>query len=164
MVPNVPFFCVPSYSENFQYLECFQSSRNVLNVKYKLQLLTHNNRLIIQLYLGSEVGSFEDRQPKKFDIFRRKSSPDPIRFPTLDVYKIHRDFGYFPTSSCRCAVVERIGYPRHDLRVQKHHHWLVLPSFYKEYFPEAPQSLSRGLGRSLKVTKFRKIAQSLVGP
>ena len=36
----------------------------MLNVKYELQLLTHNNRLIIQLFLGSEIDSFEDRQPK----------------------------------------------------------------------------------------------------
>ena len=31
----------------------------MLNVKYGLQLLTHNNRLIIQLFLSSEIGSFE---------------------------------------------------------------------------------------------------------
>ena len=36
----------------------------MLNVKYGLQLLTHNNRLVIQLFLSSEIGLFEDKQPK----------------------------------------------------------------------------------------------------
>ena len=33
-------------------------------MKYGLQLLTHNNRLVIQLFLSSEIGLFEDKQPK----------------------------------------------------------------------------------------------------
>ena len=45
-------------------LECFWSSRNLLNVEHAPQLLTHNNRLVIQLHLSSEIDRFEDKQPQ----------------------------------------------------------------------------------------------------
>ena len=130
----------------------------MLNVKYELQLLTHNNRLIIQLFLGSEIDSFEDRQAKISSF----SGENPVQILSDSSTRCIRNTEILGISqlragrSGRCAVVERIGCSRHDLRAQKHRYWLVLPGFYRQNFQEALQRLSRRLGRSLEVTQFRK--------